>query len=129
MTRTHSWKQTVVKKEGHEGRAQGAPDEDHLDQGLDELHPALLLVRDVVEPHEAGRRVLLVLHEGADHEKCLQHEGVDGVVVGVADTHPRVRVGRGAHQTGARVTGLHNIICIIYTPRLRLFSSLMKQCV
>ena len=82
MTRTHSWKRTVVQEEGHDGRAQGVRDGDDLDQGLDQLHPALLLVRDVVEPHEAGRRVLLVLHEGADHEERLQHEGVDGVAVG-----------------------------------------------
>ena len=126
MTRTHSWKQTVVKKEGHEGRAQGAPDEDHLDQGLDELHPALLLVRDVVEPHEAGRRVLLVLHEGADDEERLQHEGVDGVAVCGAATHHRVRVGRGAHQAGARVTGLHNITLLTQLHRYTLVLSLMK---
>ena len=53
--------------------------------------------------------LLLVLHAGADHEERLQHEGVDGVAVGGAGTHHRVRVGRGAHQAGARVTGLHNI--------------------
>ena len=53
--------------------------------------------------------LLLVLHEGADDEERLQHEGVDGVAVCGAATHHRVRVGRGAHQAGARVTGLHNI--------------------
>ena len=114
LTCTHSWKRTVVQEEGHDGRAQGVRDGDHLDQGLDQLHPALLLVRDVVEPHEAGRRVLLVLHEGADHKERLQHEGVDGVAVGGAGTHHRVRVGRGAHQAGARITGLHNITLLTH---------------
>ena len=53
--------------------------------------------------------LLLVLHEGADDEERLQHEGVDGVAVCGAATHHRVRVSRGAHQAGACVTGLHNI--------------------
>ena len=68
--------------------------------------------------------LLLVLHAGADHEERLQHEGVDGVAVGGAATHHRVRVGRGAHQAGARVTGLHNIT--VLTDLHCLVLSLMK---
>ena len=70
--------------------------------------------------------LLLVLHAGADHEERLQHEGVDGVAVGGAATHHRVRVGRSAHQAGARVTGLHNIILLTQLHRYTLVLSLMK---
>ena len=59
--------------------------------------------------------LLLVLHASADHEERLQHQGVDGVAVGGAATHHRVRVGRRAHQAGARVTGLCHITLITYT--------------
>ena len=70
--------------------------------------------------------LLLVLHASADHEERLQHEGVDGVAVCGAATHHRVRVGRRAHQAGARVTGLHNITLLIQLHRYTLVLSLMK---
>ena len=70
--------------------------------------------------------LLLVLHEGADDEERLQHEGVDGVAVCGAATHHRVHVGRGAHQAGARVTGLHNITLLTQLHRYTLVLSLMK---
>ena len=70
--------------------------------------------------------LLLVLHAIADHEERLQHEGVDGVAVCGAATHHRVRVGRGAHQAGARVTGLHNITLLTQLSCYTLVLSLMK---